>query len=68
MKTDQAYFTGDPFRHRPLCEIPNLEGFKLWAFTKQTGAAVEATVIKADDGCFKLDAGSVNLFSSWRPR
>lgn len=58
----------DPFRRLQMWEIPNQVGFKLWAFTKQTGVAVEATVIIDSDGIHRLDAGSVTLFSGWRPR
>ena len=58
----------DPFLRRPMSDIPNVAGFKLWAFTKQTGVAVEAVVVKDDTGCHRLDAGSTALFSNWRPR
>lgn len=58
----------DVFLRRPMRDVPNVEGFKLWAFTKQTGAAVEATVIKDEDGVHRIDAGPVALFESWRPR
>jgi hypothetical protein len=58
----------DQFFRRPMSDVPNVEGFKLWAFTKQTGAAVEATVVRDENGSHRLDAGSVALFSSWGPR
>lgn len=58
----------DPFRRLPMVDVPNHAGFKLWAFTKSTGVAVEATVIRDADGAHRLDVGSVTLFSGWRPR